>query len=49
MIAGGVIGTVFVLALIAGIIFAVMYYKKSKSTDGVLCGCVVGREISGEP
>ena len=42
VIAGGVIGSLFALASIAGIVFAVAYYKKSKNTDGVLCGCVIG-------
>ena len=41
VIAGAVIGSLFVLALIAGIIFAVLYYKRSRNTDGALYACVV--------
>jgi len=49
VIAGGVIGSLFALASIVGIVFAVAYYKKSKNTDGASCGYVVGRELSGDP
>ena len=34
VIAGSVIGSLFALALIAGVIFAVLYYKRSRNTDG---------------
>merc|ERR1712032_372457 len=36
VIAGAVIGSLFVLALIAGIIFAVLYYKRSRNTDAYM-------------
>jgi hypothetical protein len=36
VIAGAVIGSLFVLALIAGVIFAVLYYKRSRNTDAYM-------------